>query len=261
MCPRSTGARTRANKNPEPSPYLFAHIRAAHALHYGQPMADLLRSVQSLAAFVLCGGCYMSSGLSDAPDIGPDGGRQDIVSWDASVSPDATIPPRVDAGPPPNLDAGPALDTGLIHTCLLGPRPDASDEAALFVWIRSALIGDWTGSRLTDWDGRHDITMQINADGSWGADCPGGCGTLGGALYWGTDGYGEGRTWEVNDVRADGRGVGIIWLQHFGGTTSSRDFTDIDVSENARELRFNVVSPGASGPVEVELRRVTPGCE
>ncbi len=121
--------------------------------------------------------------------------------------------------------------------------------------LREGVVGYYEGTVVTPWLPPYRIAMEFREDGTYSARSTESDSVP--ALYYGTDEDGSEKVWELNDVRADGKGKGKITLL-FGevGTTVTNSIEDVALSADGDTLGFSMMHLNQYGPLEFSLVRL-----
>jgi len=141
-----------------------------------------------------------------------------------------------------------------------GPCLQPATDPAL-ARFQAGIVGHWMGTATTpvgwDWsDGT--VEFAFYCDGHYQSRCA----AAGGrapescvALYYGTDADDPLKTYEINDVRADGKAMGDIVI-FFGMTDVTNDHLEaIALDAGASTLAFDLIHLRQYGPVHYQLDR------
>jgi len=141
--------------------------------------------------------------------------------------------------------------------------PPAADPA--LARFQAGVVGSWTGTAITP-DGwtwsRATVEFTFFCDGHYHDRClaaegidPEGCV----ALYYGSDDDDPHKTYEINDVRADGKAKGnvVVWFGAETGSTVDDQLDAIDLAADGSTLAFDFFHFGQYGPVHYDLARAT----
>jgi hypothetical protein len=120
--------------------------------------------------------------------------------------------------------------------------------------LRSQMVGSWSGTAEAPWEpSAYPVTFELRADGGYAARSltPNQV-----ALYYGVDGDGNGRLYEVTDIRANGDGLGNIWVS-FGSFANEGELSRVRVCQSGRRLDFWFYRTwgGRYGPIQYRLGR------
>ncbi len=116
--------------------------------------------------------------------------------------------------------------------------------------LRLWIVGAWSGTRTTTWDGAHAVVLTFAADGHYTTSCPDGCITM----YWGTDAYSDNKTYAIASANADAVGAGSIAIV-FGATDMNQGtMRNVAFDATGNQLKFSVWK-GTYGPVDFVLTR------
>lgn len=232
--------------------------------------------VWSVALGVLLVGCNVGDAselesLERPPgDAGSEPDLPSTVRIDLGADIGPPLPPAVDAGTMSPGDAGPP--TPCVNTaCTCGARTGVracrsdgtlgccrcSDSTARerFDCLADGMVGLWQGTVTTPWGPAYRAQLELRADGTYATTCSGECNAT---FYYGTDGDGDGRRYELLDLTADERGVGRLRVAFRGGARQWGSLEAADLSADENRLRFefwNVWARGRYGPVELDLTR------
>lgn len=240
-----------------------------------------------LLVALLVAGCGQNGGLA-IPEVPEDAGTGSDASKrplpDASpwVVPDATPPdgpvtqlppPRIDAGEP-KLDADPLTTDGAAPSCVPGREVECActngrigaqlcnaqgqfspcrcldDRLAR---LRQGVLGTWKGTVTTPWQPPYAVTITFEADGHYSAHCVQldvSCR----AFYWGSDLDTPEKRYDIQDVRADGKGTAEILIWFDPGNVNHGQLRSIDLSADGNTLTFEAWKD-SYGPLKFALTR------
>jgi len=218
----------------------------------------MLRCVLFALALSALAGCALRHSI--APEDGPpDTG---IGSFDAGALPelDAGTPaePSFDAGSVVGHDAGePPVDS--VEPCRdLGPPPSPDEATALLAWVQEAIVGRWSGTRHSMWDGDQSVTITFRAGGTYEASCEGACTPF----YWGSQRpRGPDARYEIDDTTSSGTASGRLWPvfddpstgEPYATWSGTVDGLRIDPTGTSLRLRFWDYE--GRGPITFDLAR------
>ena len=142
-----------------------------------------------------------------------------------------------------------------------GPCLEPATDPAL-ARFQTGVIGHWMGTAMTPlgwtWS-RATVEFTFFCDGHYHGRCLAAEGSDSAscvALYYGTDDDDPHKTYEINDVRADGKATGEIVIYFDISFTTTDDRLDaIELGTDATTLSFDLIHLGQYGPVHYDLRR------
>ena len=179
------------------------------------------------------------------------GGRtSDLPSTDPRPEPGSSSPTDPPAGGP----ASPAPTSPQ-----LGARPN--DRDGRYAWLKTAIIGSWSGVRTTPWDAAVEVAISFEAAGTYRSRCLAG-GTCQ-VWYYGIDDDAPGRTYSLEDVGTNLKATGTLAIPF---TLDGKDVQEgrierVDIDETATTLTFDFYATwggGRYGPVHFDLKRTSP---
>ena len=176
--------------------------------------------------------------LQHEPPIGGQGGNGTGGAAGSPVSPDPYVP---------------------------GPCIELAADAAL-ARFQAGVLGSWmgTGTAPTGWLwSKATVAFTFYCDGHYDSRClaategldPDSASCI--ALYYGSDGVSAEKTYEIYDVRSDGKATGNIsvFFGNTGGGTTLDRLDAIDLSAAGDRLSFDFVHLGQYGPLHYDLQR------
>lgn len=143
---------------------------------------------------------------------------------------------------------------GTFEECVCQPDGGTWEQQEL-ARIRRGIIGRWAGVQTNPWQATHGgpcpctVTFgpTIYSGHSEGEKCV--------VFYWGTNKDSSQKNYLIDDVRADGAGVGRMTLVFDIGTTTDAQIRDLVLSADESQLKFEVLYAG-SGSLVFDLKRV-----
>lgn len=177
-------------------------------------------------------------------------GAMTVTSADedsAAAETDAT-PSLTETGVTPG--GGDDPDAGTSDAGTSGPR----DE---LLRLRALLVGTWVGvAEAPDgWDRpRWSLEISFSADGHYEAACRS---TPCAPFYYDSPGPAPGRTWTLDDVRADSDGVGTLTVVFPLGASQPGELARVRYAEGQLSFEFSYGWMGGRvGPIRYALRRL-----
>ena len=143
-----------------------------------------------------------------------------------------------------------------------GPCIEPAADAAL-ARFQTGVVGSWLGTATTPtgWSwARATVEFTFFCDGHYHARC---LASEGGfdpeycvALYSGTDDDNPQKTYEIYDVRSDGKATGYIVVYFdLTNTTTRDDLEALDLAAAGDRLAFDLIHLSQYGPIQYELQR------
>lgn len=213
------------------------------------PRSALLLAATALVASTACGGKLAGSG-----GTGATGGTDDDRIVDVWLDDDDTNEPGRDP-------VHPGAGTGFPGT----EEPDAAVDAGPFTpgdvptsleAVRDRMVGRWVGVASTRWRPPYGVELTFGAEGRFGGPYTSRCLDPGGcvALYWGDNGAGGGRTFDLRGLVVDGTVSGKIGIVFEPGNRIEGAIEKLAFDTTGDRLRFEVWN-GEYGPVAMDLHR------
>jgi hypothetical protein len=137
-----------------------------------------------------------------------------------------------------------------------------TDKASLECY-RNKIVGTWIGKNENPWTEPYYVEITFFADGKYSAHSLSQAAYNGykekmliSALYYGTDMDSDLKTWEINDVWANGEAAGeLIIYFDVVGTTTTDSFRKIKFCNSFNLLQFDLWHFNMYGPVHYTLIR------
>jgi hypothetical protein len=166
-------------------------------------------------------------------------------------------------GVPGVNDGGAAGAAGSPSPHVPGPCIEPAADAAL-ARFQTGVVGSWVGTATTPtgWTwARATVEFTFFCDGHYHARClvaEGGLDpTYCVALYNGTDDDNPQKTYEIYDVRSDGKATAHIVVYFDISNTTTRDELEaIDLAAAGDRLAFDLIHLDQYGPLHYDLQRV-----
>jgi hypothetical protein len=131
-------------------------------------------------------------------------------------------------------------------------EPCRCGELPALAAIKNGVVGNWKGMVATPWVPPYAVVLRLAADGHYSAHClQAECI----ALYWGADDDSPEKTYDVQDLRADGKATGEIAIWFFPGDTNRGEVRSLQLGADGSTLTFEVWKD-EYGPLKFDLRRV-----
>ena len=120
--------------------------------------------------------------------------------------------------------------------------------------LKTSMVGTWVGWTRDNFRTDQRVYFEFHADGSYAAFNRGNTGV---ALYYGLDGTGDGREWDLDDIRANGVGRGPITIAFGAGSTTEGELDRVRICSNGQRLDFAFYATwlARTGPFQYRLMR------
>jgi hypothetical protein len=140
---------------------------------------------------------------------------------------------------------------GTYASCTCTTAGVGSWEQQQLARLRKGVLGTWVGTQTNPWQPPCATTMTFGSDGVYTAHSPGdGCGVF----YYGTNDDSPEKTYDLNDIHADGQGSGSLAIYFGPGNTNLGVLDHIVLSDDENQLSFECRKDGY-GPLIFSLTR------
>jgi len=126
-------------------------------------------------------------------------------------------------------------------------------QAYLLEQYTTNILGTWTGTATTPWRPPYEVEIEFFEDGTYSARNPND-GYV--AFYYGDDVDSDMKTYSINDVMANGKGTGTLFVYFtLGDHTCRGDLENIEFTQDFQHLEFEFWYRSQYGPIKYSLEK------
>jgi hypothetical protein len=126
-------------------------------------------------------------------------------------------------------------------------------EFELLKWYQAAIVGNWAGEANTPWTPTYGVRFRFDSDGRYSAFSDDGSVP---ALYYGTDDDDPRKTFDLDDIKANGASAGSIVILFPSGNAVTDTIKTLTITPDGATLKMTVYHNVQFGPISYNLKRV-----